>query len=74
MMLGNIKLLIGAAMVLTGLFMVVFGSVWGSVAFELLAGSTVGPWLEHFIPFAPMAVIGSGAALVVSRHKGGNSG
>ena len=65
----KIKLLIGIAMVLTGLFMVVFGNVWGSVVFELTAGSEWGAWLEHFVPFFPMLVIGTGAALYVSDRR-----
>ena len=68
------KQIVAVAMVLTGLFMVVFGSVWGSVVFELLARSEVGAWLEHFVPFLPMAIIGFGAALFVSGYRGGKGG
>ena len=74
MNLNDAKQLVAIAMILTGLFMVVFGSVWGSVVFELLAGSEIGAWLEHFVPFLPMAVIGLGAALFVSNNRGSKPG
>ena len=63
-MLKQLKLLVAVAMVLTGLFMVVLGNSWGPLVFKLLAGSEVGAWLEHFVPFLPMAMIGFGAALL----------
>ena len=69
MNLDYIKQLLAVAMVMTGLLMVIFGSIWGSVVFELLADSEVGTWLEHFVPFLPMAIIGSGAALFVLNHR-----
>jgi len=61
--LKNLMRLVAATMILTGLLMVVFGDAWGAPIFELMAGSEIGLWLEHFVPFLPMAVIGSGAAL-----------
>ncbi len=70
MILDYMKQLLAVAMVMTGLLMVIFGSTWGSVVFELLADSEVGAWLEHFVPFLPMAIIGSGAALFVSNRRG----
>ena len=63
------KQLVAVALVLTGLFMVVFGNSWAPLAFELMAGSEIGAWLEHFVPFLPMAIIGSGAALLASIHR-----
>ncbi len=61
--LANLMRLVAAAMILTGLLMVIFGNAWGAPVFELLAGSEIGLWLEHLVPFLPIAVIGSGAAL-----------
>ncbi len=62
-MLKIAKTLIAVAMVLTGLYMAVFGNSWGPIAFELLAGSEIGAWLELIVPFLPMVFIGFGAAL-----------
>ena len=64
------KQFVAVALVLTGMFMVVFGNSWAPLAFELMTGSEVGAWLEHFVPFLPMVIIGSGAALLVSNHRG----
>ena len=69
MRIDYVKQLVAVALVLVGLFMVVFGNYWAPLAFELMAGSEIGAWLEHFVPFLPMAIIGSGAALFVSNHR-----
>ena len=68
-MLKIAKPLIAVVMVLTGLYLAVFGNSWGPIAFELLAGSEIGAWLELTVPFLPMVFIGLGAAMFVSRHQ-----
>lgn len=68
--LKNLKRLVAAIMILTGLLMVVFGNAWGAPVFELLAGSETGLWLEHLVPFMPMVIIGLGATLFVSGKQG----
>jgi len=65
--------LIAAALVLTGLYLAVFGSTWAPPVFELLAGSEIGAWLELIVPFLPMVFIGFGAALFTSRRAKTNS-
>ena len=67
-MLKIAKTLIAVAMVLTGLYMAIFGNSWGPIAFELLAGSEIGAWLELIVPFLPMVFIGFGAALFARRN------
>ncbi len=62
-MLKIAKPLIAVVMVLTGLYVVVFGNSWAPIAFELLAGSEIGAWLELVVPFLPMVFIGLGAVL-----------
>ncbi len=69
MILKFAKTLIAVAMVLTGLYMAVFGNSWGPRTFELLPASEVGLWLELIVPFLPMVFIGFGAALYVSRNR-----
>ena len=64
-----IRLLIAAALLLTGLYLVGFGNSWGPIAFELLADSEIGAWLELVVPFLPMLFIGIGAALFASYHR-----
>ena len=66
--------LVAVALVVAGLLMVVFGNSWAPLAFELMAGSEIGAWLEHFVPFLPMAIIGSGAALFVSNRRDSKGG
>ena len=68
-----IRLLIAAALVLTGLYLLVFGNTWAPIAFELLADSEIGAWLELIVPFLPMVFIGIGAALFASYHRGRKS-
>ena len=62
------RMLIAVAMVLTGLYLVVFGNSWGPLVFESLPTSEVGLWLELIVPFLPLVFIGIGAALYVSRN------
>ena len=63
------RLLIAVALVIAGLFLAVFGNLWAPPVFELLSGSEIGAWLELIVPFLPMVLIGSGAALYTSRHS-----
>lgn len=65
--------LMAAALVLTGLYLAVFGNTWAPPVFELLAGSEIGAWLELVVPFLPMVFIGVGAALSTSRRAKTNS-
>ena len=65
--------LIAAALVLTGLYLAVFGNTWAPPVFELLACSEIGAWLELTVPFLPMVFIGLGAALFASRRAKTNS-
>jgi len=69
-MIGNFgKWLLAAAMILTGLYLAVFGNSWGPIAFEFLERSEVGLWIELIVPFLPMVFIGFGAALFVSARR-----
>ena len=61
--------LLSVAMILTGLYLAVFGNSWGPIAFEYLEKSEFGLWIELVIPFLPMVFIGSGATLFVSARK-----
>jgi len=70
MILTNVKLLLASVMILAGLFMVVFGNAWGQIVFELMADSEIGLWIEHFVPFLPMVIIGLGAVLFTSDRRG----
>ncbi len=64
---------IAVVLVLTGLFLAVFGNIWAPPVFEWLSGSEIGAWLELIVPFLPILLIGSGAALFTfqdaSRHN-----
>jgi hypothetical protein len=65
--------LIAVALVLAGLYLAAFGNAWAPIAFELLAGSEIGAWLELIVPFLPMAFIGCGIALFATgdnRNRG----
>ena len=65
--------LIVVALVLTGLILAVFGNLWAPPVFGWLSGSEIGAWVELIVPFLPMLLIGSGAALYTfqdaSRHS-----
>ena len=67
-MLKFSKPIIAAMMVVTGLYLAVFGNSWGPIAFELLADSEIGAWLELLVPFLPMLFIGVGAALFTCKN------
>jgi len=62
------KTFIAVTMIVTGLYLIVFGNAWGPRVFELLPDSEFGFWMELIVPFLPMVFIGSGAALYVSRR------
>jgi len=62
------KTFIAVTMIVTGLYLIVFGNAWGPCVFELLPDSEFGFWMELIVPFLPMVFIGSGAALYVSRR------
>lgn len=68
-MLKIAQTLIAVVMVLTGLYLAVFGNAWAPIAVELLAGSEIGAWIVLIVPFLPMLFIGLGAALFASRHR-----
>jgi hypothetical protein len=68
-MLKLAKLLIAVVLVLTGLYLAIFGNAWGPRAFELLSDSELGEWVGLIVPFLPMAFIGLGATVFVSRHR-----
>jgi len=68
-MLEFAKLLIAVVLVSTGLYLAVFGNAWGPRAFELLSDSELGEWVGLIVPFLPMAFIGLGATVFVSRHR-----
>lgn len=68
-MLSFAERLAAVAMILTGLYLAVFGSSWGPIAFEFLERSEVGLWIELIVPFLPMVFIGFGAVLFVSARK-----
>jgi hypothetical protein len=64
-MFGFAKALFGSALVVSGLVLIVFGNAWAPAAFDLLPDSEMGLWLELFVPFLPMALIGIGAVIYV---------
>ena len=66
-MIRYAKAAIAVAMIAVGLCLAVFGHAWAPVAFELLAGSEIGAWLELVVPFLPVLFIGLGAALIARR-------
>ncbi len=68
-MLKLAKLLIAVVLILTGLYLAAFGNAWGPRVFELLSDSEPGEWVGLIVPFLPMAIIGLGAALFMSRHR-----
>ena len=63
------KPLMALVLVLTGLYLAIFGNAWGPRIFGLLSDSALGNWLSLIVPFLPMVIIGLGAALFVSRHR-----
>jgi len=63
------RLLIAAALVLTGLYLAAFGNSWAPIVLELLPASELGAWLELIVPFLPMVFIGFGAALFASHRR-----
>ncbi len=62
--------LLAAALALAGLYLAAFGNAWAPLAFDLLAGSEIGAWLELIAPFLPMVFIGSGAAVFAAGRRG----
>ena len=68
-MLSFAKHFLAVALILTGLYLAVFGNSWGPIAFEFLERSELGLWIELIVPFLPMVFIGSGATLIVSARK-----
>ncbi len=68
-MLRLARLSVAVVLILTGLYLAIFGDAWGPRTFELLSDSTPGEWLGLIVPFLPMAVIGLGAALFGSSHR-----
>jgi hypothetical protein len=69
MTITPVKTLIAIAMVVVGLYLIVFGNTWAPHTFELLPDNEFGSWVELFVPFLPMVFIGFGAALYVSRRR-----
>jgi len=61
--------LAAAALVLAGLYLALFGNVWGPRVFEVLSRSEIGLWLELIVPFLPMVLIASGAALYAAGKQ-----
>jgi len=57
------KSLVSLALILTGLYMAVFGNTWGPFLFERLETTEAGTWVTLIVPFLPMVFIGMGAAL-----------
>lgn len=53
-----------------GLLMMAFGNAWAPAALDLLAGSTVGAWLELVLPLLPLGLIALGVSLLVRVAKG----
>ena len=68
-MLSFAKHLLAVALILTGLYLAVFGNSWGPIAFEFLERSELGLWIELIVPFLPMVFIGLGATFFVSARK-----
>ena len=64
-----LKSLIAAGMILSGLYLVIFGNTWGPRVFELLPDTEVGFWLELIVPFLPIGIIALGAALFVAHRR-----
>lgn len=68
-MLRLARLFVAAVLILTGLYLAIFGDAWGPRVFELLSDSTLGEWLGLIVPFLPMAIIGLGATLFTTSHR-----
>ena len=62
-----VQALFGCALVLSGLVLIVFGNAWAPTAFDLLPDSEMGLWLELFVPFLPIALIGIGVVMCLRR-------
>ena len=60
-----------AALWLTGigLYLIFFGNFWTPLALGLLAGSTLGGWIELIVPFLPIPLLYA-AALVATPARG----
>lgn len=67
-MLRSARMIVAIALVLTGLYLALFGNAWGSWAFELLPDSEFGSWVELIVPFLPMAFISAGAVLYTRNN------
>jgi len=67
-MVSSAKIIAAIALVLTGLYLALFGNAWGPQVFELLPDSEIGSWVELIVPFLPMAFIGAGAALYTRNN------
>lgn len=55
----------GFALIGAGLVLALWGNLWAPWAFRILGGWAIGAWIELFVPFLPMALIGFGAMLFV---------
>ncbi len=62
------KSLVALALILTGLYMAVFGNTWGPFLFERLETTEAGTWVTLIVPFLPMVFIGMGATLFTARR------
>jgi hypothetical protein len=62
------KVIVAIALVLTGLYLALFGNAWGPWVFELLPDSEIGSWVELIVPFLPLAFIGAGAVLYTRNN------
>jgi hypothetical protein len=69
MMLSVMKSVLAALFVLIGLYMAAHGDSWAPATFKLLAEPEPGAWLEHFIAFLPIFLIGIGATVYVWDRK-----
>ena len=59
----------GTIIVLLGLLTSVFHSNWTPKTLEYLSGSAIGQTVALFVPYAPIALITIGAALIFSSVR-----
>ncbi len=69
MMFEITKQLMAVALMFVGVYLAVFGNSWGPFLFERLETTETGTWITLIVPFLPIVLIGSGAALFAPHHR-----
>ena len=69
MSLRILRSLTAGCLVAAGLATFALGHVWAPTALDRIPDSALGPWLELFVPFLPMALITAGAVTYLPRRS-----